>query len=318
MEQGRRLGRLDTVMKTISKLMRNNFRSLAVSAAPTADRLCSQPCSAGFTLQTHNVADDFLRRVFACIALQLSAEIATVCTKLVVLLQLLRRYRVFLLFCRSVRVCPKQRYSTADVATLSPGNVHVSATRSNSSYVCHPAIGNCINVLQQALSLLLTEEACCRREALRGMHHLHWQGRTAWLHQRPLSVGSPSLPSLASSLCGPLLLAPALHSKLLLHAPPLTQLHNLCCHLISPVRSLPICAVLKVSSASCLIPRLRSAPTPSLSVTRSKVAALVLPLYSASPAPHLQKRLRAASCHLCTPLAPAEPNLQRCLDKKPV
>lgn len=85
-EEGRRLDRLDNVMKTISRLMRRNFHALAVSAAPTADRLCSETASFSVTMQTHSIADDFLRRVFECIALQLSAEIAAVRTMFTILL----------------------------------------------------------------------------------------------------------------------------------------------------------------------------------------------------------------------------------------
>jgi hypothetical protein len=78
-EEGRKLDCLDNVMKTISTLLRHNFQALASAAAPTADRLNAGLASGSLTLQAHGVADDFLRRVFECIALELSAEIAAVC-----------------------------------------------------------------------------------------------------------------------------------------------------------------------------------------------------------------------------------------------
>lgn len=79
MDEGRRLDRLDNVMKTISSLTRRNFKALAFSAASTADRLMSDTNLNGSpTQQAHAFADDLLRRAFESVALRLSAEIAVV------------------------------------------------------------------------------------------------------------------------------------------------------------------------------------------------------------------------------------------------
>jgi hypothetical protein len=74
-EQSRQSDCLENVMTVISTRMRRNFRALASSAAPTLDKLSR---SSNITKKLYAGADGLLCKVFQCITLHSSAEIALV------------------------------------------------------------------------------------------------------------------------------------------------------------------------------------------------------------------------------------------------